>query len=140
MTPSGSVQNETVMVDGFTSIDVQDVAHVFISEGATQEISVDAEQEILDRMEIVVENGELRIKLDGCFDGNFTFDVFVTIPTGTTLEKVEVSGAGEVTTSSSIEVSDDFSLELSGAANVTFETKIRLLNSTWKFRELEMLM
>lgn len=121
--PSGDVLSETVIVDEFFSIDAVTIGNVFVSEGTTQEIRVEGEQQILDLMDIQVVDGELKIDLNACFQGSFTYNVYVTIPSGRQLEGVQVSGAADLETTTPIEVADNFSMNLFGAGGVIFEGK-----------------
>lgn len=119
--PSGEVISETVIVEDFTAIDARDVANVILSQGDAFEVVVEGEQEVLDKMDIRVQNGELIIRLDGCFSGNPTFDVFVTIPSSSPLTAVSVSGASDLITQNAIEIDDHFELKSSGASDITFD-------------------
>lgn len=119
--PSGEVVSETVMVDEFTAIDARDVANVILAQGEAFEVVVEGEQEVLDKMDVRVQNGELVVRLEGCFNGNPTFDVFVTVPSSSPLTAVSVSGASDLVTQNAIEIDDDFELRSSGASDITFD-------------------
>lgn len=119
--PSGEVVSETVIVDEFTAIDARDVANVILTQGDAFEVVVEGEQEVLDKMDVKVQNGELIVRLDGCFTGNPTFDVFVTVPASSPLTAVSVSGASDLATQNAIEIDDDFELRSSGASDITFD-------------------
>lgn len=118
--PSGEVISETVIVDEFTAIDVRDVADVILSQGSAFEVVVEAEQEVLDKMDVRVQNGELILRLEGCFNGDPTFDVFVTVPASSPLTAVSVSGASDLITQNAIEIDENFEIRSSGASDITF--------------------
>ncbi|MEL6671201.1 MAG: head GIN domain-containing protein [Bacteroidota bacterium] len=117
---TGPVEADTLALASFTKIDSRDVANVYLRSGATQEIIVEGEQEVLDAAEVRVDNGTLIVEIDGCFRGNMTFDVFVTVPPAQALEKVEVSGASDLETQDSMAIADGFEFRVSGAGDADF--------------------
>lgn len=121
--PSGDILTETVVVDEFTSINVVTIGTVYLQEGTEQEIRVEGEQEILDRMEFSVVNGELIIDLYTCFQGSYTFNLYITIPEGRALEGVSASGYADLETTMPIEVAENFTIDILGFGEVIFEAK-----------------
>ena len=117
----GAVESQTLDLDAFTAVDVRDEAMVYVTQGATQEIRVDAEQEILDNLEISVENDELVVRTKGCFRGDYTFDVFITLPASQALTDIEVSGAGGLFAQTPLEVADEVAFGVSGSGELEFQ-------------------
>ncbi|MEO0582287.1 MAG: head GIN domain-containing protein [Bacteroidota bacterium] len=116
----GDTEAQTLELDAITSLDVRDDAQVFLKEGPVQEVRVEAQQEILDNLNFRVENGELIVDVEGCFRGDYTFDVYVTLPSAQALEDLEVSGAGSLQTNTAMTVSDDVDFDISGSGSIDF--------------------
>jgi len=114
---SGNVVSETRKVSGFDEINVDFPARVLISQGTTESVKVQADDDVLPGLKTEVKNGELRIyyKRDGDKRINPTKTPVITI-TVKNLKAVDFSSAGELIVDG-LE-SDDLSISLDGAGNI----------------------
>lgn len=114
---SGNIIEETRKVSGFDSISVDYPASVFISQGNTESLKVEADDDVLPGLKTEVMNNELRIyyKKDGDKRINPTKTIVITI-TVKDLKAVDFSSAGELTMDGIS--SDGLDISLSGAGNI----------------------
>ncbi|MEO8355439.1 MAG: DUF2807 domain-containing protein [Chloroflexota bacterium] len=114
---SGNVVSETRKVSGFDAIEVDYPARVLISQGTTESLKIEAEDNLLPGLKTEVKNGELRIYYKSV-DGehvNPTRTVTINI-TVRELSAVDFSSAGELILDGI--KSEDLSISLDGAGNV----------------------
>jgi hypothetical protein len=114
---SGNVVSETRQVSGFDKISVEYPAKVLISQGNTETLKVEAEDNVLPGLKTEVKGNELRIYYKSP-DGkhvNPTKMAVITI-TAKELSALNFSSAGESTVNGL--KSDDLIVSLSGAGNV----------------------
>lgn len=114
---SGNIIEETRKVSGFDSISVDYPASVFISQGNTESLKLEADDDVLPGLKTEVRNNELRIyyKKDGDKRINPTKTIVITI-TVKDLKAVDFSSAGELTMDGIN--SDGLDISLSGAGNI----------------------
>jgi hypothetical protein len=117
---SGNVISETREVSGFEAIDVEYPAEVFISQGSSESLEIEAEDNLLPNLKTQVRNGKLEIfyRREGGKHVNPTKTVRITIVVKD-LTDVNFSSAGEIT----IEKlkTDNLDASLSGAGNLNLE-------------------
>lgn len=127
-TVEGHAQNrETRDVEWFSQVSFAISGTLYITEGETQHIEVEADANHLDRIETVVEDGNLHVRgeedsgwlswLLGIFRGNESADVHVTVPS---LEAVSISGSGDVVGETPL-TADAFSLEIAGSGGARIQ-------------------
>jgi hypothetical protein len=114
---SGNIVSETRKVSGFDDVSVDYPASVFISQGSTESVKVEADDDVLPGLKTEVSNNELRIfyKRDGEKRVTPTKTVVITI-TVKDLEAVNFSSAGDLTIEGI--KSDDLDINLSGAGEI----------------------
>lgn len=114
---SGNVVTETREVSGFDAINVEYPAEVFIRQGNSESLEIEAEDNLLPNLKTTVRNGRLEIvyRREGNKHVNPTKPVRITIVVKD-LEDVNFSSAGEIT----IEKlkTDNLDASLSGAGNL----------------------
>ena len=114
---SGNMVTETRKVSGFDEISVDYPARVLISQGSTEGLTIEAEDNVLPGLKTEVKGNELRIYYKST-DGkrvNATKLPVITI-TVKELSSLNLSSAGESTVDGL--KSDDLNVSLSGAGNV----------------------
>lgn len=125
---SGNVMRETRSVSGFDEVRVDYPARVLISQGSTESLSIEAEDNLLPGLKTEVRSGELRIYYKSQ-DGehvNPTKAVIINI-TVRDLSSIQFSSAGELTVEG-LET-DELSVSLSGAGSVELnDIAVRSLN------------
>ena len=114
---SGNVITQTREVSSFDAIEVDFPAQVFISQGQTESVKIEAEDNFLSGLKTEVRNGTLDIfyKVPSGERVNSTEPVIITIVVRD-LSKVDFSSAGELTIEDV--QTNSLDLSLSGAGNV----------------------
>ena len=90
----GMVVTENFDLDDFNKIELQASYDVIIKQGTTQEVMVEGQQNLIDRVEMNVSNGNLKLDLQNGSYRNMDLKVHITVPT---LEKVFNDGSGDIT-------------------------------------------
>lgn len=113
---NGNVVEETRSVSGISRVDHWGVGTLYIEQGATTELRVRAEENLLEYLRTEVEAGELLISKDVLFLTNTRpIEYHLTVPG---LERAELSGAGAIRASDLD--TGALTLWLTGAGNIEF--------------------
>lgn len=114
---SGKLMTQTREVSGFNSISVDYPAHVLISQGNTESLTIQAEDNVLPGLKTEVRNNDLRIyyRVESGKRVNATKLPTVTIVVKD-LSAIDFSSAGDLTVDGL--KSDALRLSLSGAGNI----------------------
>jgi hypothetical protein len=115
---SGVVVTEERRVSGFNRIDMAGIGYLVIEFGDEEALTVEAEDNIIDRIETTVSGQKLNISFDGSYNYQPTEPIkfYLTV---VELEKIEVSGLGDVELPE-IEATE-FSIEISGGGDVEID-------------------
>ena len=117
-------ERETRDVEAFTTVGFAISGTLYISQGETHTVEIEADEDVLELIETVVTDGRLRIRstqetswLSWLWGGNEregTADVYVTLPS---LDGVSVAGSGDVIVQDSF-TSDTFSVAIAGSGDL----------------------
>ena len=110
---SGPVNKQERQVEPFDAIKVGGAAEVNLMQGEEQGVVVETNANIQDRVEILVKNNTLQMKLNNIKK----YDVLKLYITVTELERMQVSGASDVKSIDTI-TGNELQVEASGASNV----------------------
>ena len=123
ITGEGMVVTETFDLNDFSNIETNASFDVVVSQGPDQKIEVEGQQNIIDRVQLNVSNGTLKMDLENGNYKNIELTVHITIPT---LDRVVSSGSGD------IEIKelegDDLEIKTNGSGDVNATDKITLTN------------
>lgn len=115
--------SKTLNLDKFDAISIQNSADVEFSTGP-QSVSITGTPELVEKLEIYVERGTLKITSKKGKKGNWygkgTVKVSVSAPT---LRALAVSGSGDFVSNSNLDI-DKFSIAISGSGDVTWNGSI----------------
>jgi hypothetical protein len=112
---SGPIVSEQIEMAPFSGIDLRISGKVFVRQGATQRVVVEAQQNVIDEMEFNVRNGIWEIRTDRCMRYNSSdLRIFVTLPDVRTLR---VSGSGDIISENTL-LTDDLDLRISGSGRI----------------------
>ena len=89
----GPTITESRTVDSFHSIDASIVGNIYITQGATQELSIVTHQNIMDELNTTVTNNTLKIDFDRCINDIDKLDIYITIPD---IESIIFAGVGNI--------------------------------------------
>lgn len=112
----GMVVTETFELDDFDKIELKASYDVIIKQGTTQEVVVEGQQNLIDRVELNVSGSNLELDLQNGSYRNMDLKVHITVPT---LEKVFNNASGDITIEE-FEAEDlEFLIKGSGDINAT---------------------
>ena len=107
----GVIENETRSLTGFDKVFFNNIGDLHITQGAEFNFEAKGQRIILDALETSIENEELIININECFNGEaYQLDLYITAPE---FEEIEMAGVGKVTTQNVI-IADTLTLILSG--------------------------
>jgi hypothetical protein len=117
---SGNVEEETRSVSNFSGISLSVPANVQLTQGNAYSVVIEADKDILDRIETEVQNGVLRIKTRNNFSfgwGSSKINIKITMPS---VNELSVSGSGKIIAANQISTSN-LSVSISGSGNVSID-------------------
>jgi hypothetical protein len=116
---NGNVKSETRSESAFTGIDSRSNFSTYVGIGP-ESIKIEAEENLLPYIETYVDNGVLHIDTKDGFwlKTNRTIKVYVTAPR---LNKIRVTGSGDVEGTTKITDSSKIELEITGNANMKMD-------------------
>jgi len=112
---SNNAVKETRNLPEFTSIELICSADLFITQGNTQEVVVEADEELMSHFFTEVENGTLKVYIKKYHKSIHVAKVYVTVPN---LEKVSLVGSGDMTFTDVFKT-NDFKIRIVGSGDLT---------------------
>lgn len=115
---SGEVKKEDRNVKDFTGVELAISGDVYLKQGNTYSLSIEADKDIIDRIETVVEGNTLRIKSQRGYSTGWNdvkINIYVTMPV---IEKLSVSGSGDIKATTAIK-SENLNLSISGSGDIS---------------------
>ena len=120
---SGNVIKQDRKVSGFTSLDVSGAFKVYLSQGATQSVIIEADDNLMDKIETEVVGGKLRISTKHHIINAKSLKVYIT---ATQMESIELSGAVDLQTQTRLS-GTSLSVDVSGASDSKIELAVQKL-------------
>jgi hypothetical protein len=114
---SGRTVTEERIVPACHGIQIVGAAKVFLKQDTRQDVLVEADDNIIDRVVTRCENGYLVVGLESESYTQTTVNVYVSL---TTIEDVEILGAGDIVTTGLIQC-DTLKCRIEGAGNISLE-------------------
>lgn len=112
---NGQVETEVRNVENFTKIDVSGAVNVFIKQGDAAELTIKADENLMEFIETSVRGGKLSISTKKNLYNYKKLDVYLTVQK---LEEVDVSGACDIKGTGTFS-SKYCKIEASGASDIT---------------------
>lgn len=112
---SGNVTTETRSVTGFHSVELLNSADVVITQGDTEGVVIQAEDNLIPLIETKVENGALRIGFTKREEIHFTKRMVVNV-SAKNVDAVQLAGSGNITSKSL--KADNFSAKIAGSGTL----------------------
>ncbi len=119
-----SAVKETRDISAFTRLDVSGAFEVFLVQGDAHELIIEADDDIMDRIETRVSGGELEIFVRGTIRSYKTMKAYITFKD---LSEIELSGAVQLEGGNKMQF-DKLELEMSGASEVALEMEANSLD------------
>ena len=122
----GEVVQESLDVDFFDGFILAIAADVYISQGEEQEVRIEAQQNIIDNLDIDgVRNGVWKIKNYRWVRNSKSIKIYITVPK---LTEVGLSGSGDIIGETTFDGSDKLELSISGSGKIDLDVEYDELN------------
>lgn len=108
---------QTKEVRDFEKIIFDIEANLHITKSDEISVTIDAQQNILEQIDLLVSGDELTIKSDKCLIKHEGIDIYISM---SDLSKLTMNSSGEIFVADTFAV-ENLSLELNGSGNVTFD-------------------
>jgi len=115
---SGEIKREDRSVKDFTGVELAISGDVFLKQGDNYSLIIEADKDILERIETEVDGNVLRIRSQKGYSfgwSNTKISIYVTMPV---VERLSISGSGDIKAESSIK-SESLSLSISGSGDIS---------------------
>lgn len=110
----GGIVSESFTLPAFDAVVLDMDAEVIIQQGTQQEVSIEAQKNIMDRIRLTVRDREWVIKPDRCLRDFSDVRIFITLPN---IRRLEVSSSGRIFGENTFNI-DDMELRLSGSGSI----------------------
>jgi len=122
---NGDVVKEDRSVSGFDGISVGGAFDVFLTQGSTEALTIEAESNLMEYIETEVIGGTLRIKSEENLKPNKSIKLYITLKD---IKELDVSGACDIVSENRLKL-DDLELDVSGAADVELSLELNKLEA-----------
>lgn len=114
----GPKVTKTLDVSAFDGLGLTISADVYLTQGNTQSVKIEAQQNIIDNLVTDVENGYWRIKYDKNVQNSGDVKIWITVPT---LKKIGLSGSGDIIGETAFKNLGDLDLSVSGSGGIKLD-------------------
>lgn len=118
ITGEGEVVKKTLDVADFDGFTLAVSGDVHLRQGSKTELIVKAQENIIDNIELKMDGSHLKITYDRPVWRSKGIDIYITVAT---LNRIGVSGSGDVTTDEKFSNLKDLQMAVSGSGNIRFE-------------------
>jgi hypothetical protein len=122
---NGNVVTEERNVSGFDGISVGGAFDVYLTQGNSEELKIEAESNLMEYIKTKVLGGTLYIETDENLKPTKSMKLHITFKD---LEEIEASGACDLESVNVLEL-DELELDVSGAADVELELKLNKIEA-----------
>ena len=120
---NGKVVKQERKVEAFDAIDVSGAFDVLLSQGATQSVFVEADENLMPIIKTEVVGGTLRIENKKPIHDSKCLKIYITVPE---LKKIEISGAVDIETQTKF-TETELRIEISGATDAKLDLAVQKL-------------
>jgi len=121
----GKVVTKNLDLDKFTGFELSISANVKLSKGSRQEVKVVGQQNIIDNIETDVRNGYWNISFDKNVRRYNELTIYITVPT---VDKVALSGSGDIESDDVFSGLSDLQLSISGSGDIEMGAESQNMN------------
>ncbi len=122
---NGNVVTEERSVSGFDGIEVGGAFDIYITQGNTEALKIEAESNLMEYIKTNVLGGKLSISSKENLNPTKSIKLYITIKD---LKDLEISGACDLYSENTLKL-DDLDLEVSGAADVKLDIELNKLEA-----------
>ena len=121
---SGSYDSRIYNLGEFDELAFYGSGQVVVRHDSIRSIRIEAQNNVLNALNVEVRNGQLQIGRDNCFRGSKTIKVYVSTPE---LISANLSGSGSIEGIGTFR-SVDFRADISGSGSIDFDVDVQNLN------------
>ncbi|HTQ27285.1 MAG TPA: head GIN domain-containing protein [Puia sp.] len=125
----GNVKTEEHTVSNFKNVDVSGAIKVYVSQGDLQPVKIEADQNLLQYIEVVQEGNEVFVSEKSGYNLEPTGEIRVYV-TSPVYNRIKVSGASDIIGQTKINNSENLELEATGAGDINMEVDAPKLAAT----------
>lgn len=114
----GPVVKKTLQLDNFHAINLSVSGNVYLKQGSTQSVEVEAQQNIIDNLKKEVTDGRWNIGFEENVRRLNKLNIYITVPS---IDEVLVSGSGDIIGQSVFSGISTLNIGVSGSGNIEFE-------------------
>ena len=122
----GPKVTETLDLPAFDAISLNISGNVYLRQGNTQSVKIEAQQNVLDQIVREVSGNHWKIKFDQNVRNHDAVKIWITMPT---LTEACISGSGDIIGESAFKGLGDLTVGISGSGNIDLEVEAKNLNS-----------
>lgn len=112
---SGPIVKKNLNVSDFKGFGLAISGNVYVQQGSKQSVTVEGQQNIIDNIVTVVENGYWKIRFDKNVHHLEKLNIYITVPT---LDAVNLSGSGDIKGQNTFKDLGNLQVHLSGSGNI----------------------
>lgn len=121
---SGNVVREERKLTEFNSLEISGAFHIYLTQGLTQSVIVEADDNLMKLIRTEVTGNTLKIYTKDPIRSAKTMDVYITMPD---LKEISVSGAVNIETKGRFK-SSSIDIDISGSTDSNLELEVQKLN------------
>lgn len=122
----GPKVTRTLDISTFDGIALGINANVYLKQGNTQSVKVEAQQNMIDNLEQEVKNGTWKISFDQNVRNHDGIKIWITVKD---LNKIALSGSGNIMSEEKFSDLGDLELSVSGSGDIQFESVSKSLSA-----------
>jgi hypothetical protein len=122
----GPVVTRNLNLAEFDAIYLQGSGNVFLKQGATQSVTVEGQENIIDNLKTNVSDKTWKIGFEKSVRNYEKLNIYITIPA---LREAHISGSGNIRTETGFTGVKDLGLSISGSGNVSMDVEAATVNS-----------
>ncbi|MCC6722866.1 MAG: DUF2807 domain-containing protein [Saprospiraceae bacterium] len=122
----GPKTTKNLDISSFDEIKLNIAADVFVKQGSSQSVKIEAQQNIIDNLKRDVTDGAWKIGFDKNVKNHEPIKIWITVPN---IKALGVSGSGSIVSESKFSNLGDLSVAVSGSGDIKFNSDSKNLNA-----------
>ena len=122
----GDIVSNVIELDEITGVGLAIEANVVITKGDIQDITIEAQQNVIDNIKRTVENGVWNIEFDKEMRKYDDVTIYIT---ASSISKVAISVSGKITSESTF-ITDNLDVSISGSGDIDFSTETTTIDAS----------
>lgn len=122
----GPIVKRTLDLDNFNKLVLTNNAKVYLRQGSTQSVEVEAQENIIDNLVTDVSDRTWKIRFDQSVRRYDGMKVYITIPT---LEGIRLSGSGSIIGENKFTGLDELGVSISGSGDINLEIEANTVDT-----------